>query len=86
MLGLHYQFSVNFLKKLCKNEITLFSINVTMESFNRNSLIETIMKYLDNNEILCGDFIDLQKVFGNVIHEIFLEQKLRTVEFHKVLL
>ena len=36
------------------------------------SLIETIKKSLDNDEIVCGVFIDLQKAFDTVNHEILL--------------
>ena len=32
------------------------------------SLIETIKKYLDDGEIACGVFIDLQKAFDTVNH------------------
>ena len=38
------------------------------------SLIETIKKSLDNDEIVCGVFIDLQKIFGTINHEILLEK------------
>ena len=38
------------------------------------SLIETIKKYLDDGEIVCGVFIDLQKAFDTVNHEILLEK------------
>ena len=38
------------------------------------SLIETINKYIDNGEIVCGVFIDLQKAFHTVNHEILLEK------------
>ena len=38
------------------------------------SLTETIKKSLDNGEIVCGVFIDLQKAFDTVIHEILLEK------------
>ena len=36
------------------------------------SLIETIKKYLDDGKIVCGVFIDLQKAFDTVNHEILL--------------
>ena len=38
------------------------------------SSIETIKKCLDDGEIVCGDFIDLQKAFETVNHEIFLKK------------
>ena len=38
------------------------------------SLIETIKKYLDGGEIVCGVFIDLQKAFDTVNHENLLEK------------
>ena len=38
------------------------------------SLIETIKKYLDDGKIVCGVFIDLQKAFDTVNHEILLEK------------
>ena len=38
------------------------------------SLIETIKKYLDDGEIVCGVFIDLQKAFDTVNHENLLEK------------
>ena len=38
------------------------------------SLIETIKKSLDNDEMACGVFIDLQKAFDTVNHEILLEK------------
>ena len=38
------------------------------------SLIETIKKSLDNDEIMCGVSIDLQKVLETVNHEILLEK------------
>ena len=34
------------------------------------SLKETIKKFLDDGEITCEDFIDLQKAFDTVNHEI----------------
>ena len=36
--------------------------------------METIKKYLDDGEIVCGVFIDLQKAFDTVNHEIHLEK------------
>ena len=39
-----------------------------------NSLIETIKKCLDNDEIVCEVFIDLQKAFDIVNHEVLLEK------------
>ena len=38
------------------------------------SLIETFKKYLDDGKIVCGVFIDLQKAFDTVNHEIVLEK------------
>ena len=38
------------------------------------SLTETIEKYLDDGEIVCGVVIDLQKAFDTVNHEILLEK------------
>ena len=38
------------------------------------SLIETFKKYLDDGKIVCGVFIDLQKAFDTVNHEILLEK------------
>ena len=38
------------------------------------SLIETIKKYLDNDEIVCRVFIDLQKAFDTISHEVLLEK------------
>ena len=38
------------------------------------SLIETIKKYLDNDEIVCVVFIDLQKPFDTIHHKILLEK------------
>ena len=37
-------------------------------------LIETVKKYLDDGKIVCGVFIDLQKAFDTVNHDIFLEK------------
>ena len=34
------------------------------------SLTESIKNYLDNKEIVCGVFIDLEKAFDTVNHEI----------------
>ena len=36
------------------------------------SLIDLIKKYLDNDYFVCGVFIDLQKAFDTVNHEILL--------------
>ena len=63
---------------LCKHKL----INTTQFGFRSKhstehaliSLIETIKKYLDDGEIVCGVFIDLQKAFDTVNHEILLEK------------
>ena len=55
---------------LCKYKL----INTNQFGFRSNhstehaliSLIETIKKSLDNDEVVCGVFIDLQKAFDNV--------------------
>ena len=36
------------------------------------SLIETIKKYLDEGKFASGIFVDLQKAFGTVEHDILL--------------
>ena len=62
---------------LCKHQLQ----NTTQFDFRSKhstkhmliSLIETIKKYINNYEIAYGVFIDLQKAFGTVNHEIFLE-------------
>ena len=38
------------------------------------SLTEDIRSALDNNEIACGVFIDLQKAFDTVSHDILLHK------------
>ena len=62
---------------LCKHKL----INTTQFGFRSKHsaehaliiLIETVKKYLDDGEIVYGVFIDLQKVFDTVNHEILLE-------------
>ena len=62
---------------LCKYKL----INTNQFDFHLNysvenaliSLTETIKKSLDNDEIVCGTFIVLQKTFDTVNHEILLE-------------
>ena len=62
---------------LCKYKL----INTNQFDFRLNysaenaliSLTETIKKSLDNDEIVCGTFIVLQKTFDTVNHEILLE-------------
>ena len=63
---------------LCKHKL----INTTQFGFRSKhstehaliSLIETIKKYLNDSEVVCGVFIDLQKAFDTVNHEILLEK------------
>ena len=63
---------------LCKYKL----INTNQFCFSSNpstkhalvSLIETIKKFLDNDEIVLGVFIDLQKAFETVNHEVLLEK------------
>ena len=63
---------------LCKYKL----ININQFGFRSNhstehaliSLLKTIKKSLDDNEIVCGIFIDLQKAFDTVNHEILLEK------------
>ena len=38
------------------------------------SLIETVKKYLDDGKLACGIFIDLQKTFDTVNHDILIEK------------
>ena len=38
------------------------------------SLLETVKMFLDNDELVCGIFIDLQKAFDTVDHEILLDK------------
>ena len=37
-------------------------------------MIENIKKYLDDGEIVCGVFMDLEKAFDTVNHEVLLER------------
>ena len=63
---------------LCKYKL----INTNQFSFRSNhstehapiSLVETIKKYLDNDKMVCGVFIELQKAFNSVNHEVLLEK------------
>ena len=63
---------------LCKYKL----INTNQFGFRSNhstehafiSLIETIKKSPDNYEIVCGVFIDLQKAFYTVNHEVLFEK------------
>ena len=63
---------------LCKHKL----INTTQFGFRSKhptehaliSLIETAKKYLDDGEIVRGVFIDLQKAFDTVNHEVLLEK------------
>ena len=63
---------------LCKYKL----INTNQFGFRSNqsteyaliSLIETIKKSLDNDEIVCGVFIDVQKAFDTISYEILLEK------------
>ena len=38
------------------------------------SLVDLIKKYLDNDNFVCSIFIDLQKAFDTVNHDILLEK------------
>ena len=38
------------------------------------NLIETIKKSLNNDEIVCGVFVDLQKVFDTANHKVMVEK------------
>ena len=38
------------------------------------SLTETIRKYLDEGKFVCGVFVDLQKAFDTVEHDILLKK------------
>ena len=63
---------------LCKYKL----INTNQFSFCSNhstehapiSLVETIKKYLDNDKMVCRVFIELQKAFNSVNHEVLLEK------------
>ena len=43
------------------------------------NLIDLIKKYLDNDYFVCGDFIDLEKAFDSVYHEILLVKFIFTI-------
>ena len=38
------------------------------------NLVESIKKYIDNDNYVCSVFIDLEKVFDTVNHQILLEE------------
>ena len=43
------------------------------------NLIDLIKKYLDNDYFVCGGFIDLEKAFDSVYHEILLVKFIFTI-------
>ena len=45
------------------------------------TLIDLIIKYLDNDSFVCGVFIDLQKAFDTVNHDILLVK----LDFYSIL-
>ena len=63
---------------LCKNK----SVNAKQFGFQSKhwrehalvSLIETIKKYFDDGETVCGVLIDVQKAFDTVNYEILLKK------------
>ena len=59
-------------KQISTNQFGFRSNHSTEHAFI--NLMETIKKYLDNDETVCGVFIDLQKAFDTVNHEILLEK------------
>ena len=63
---------------LCKHKLintTQFGfLSKHLREYELILLIETIKKYLDDGKIVCGVFIDLQKAFDTVNHDIFLEK------------
>ena len=63
---------------LCKHKLVSTNQFGFRSKYSREhaliSLIETIKKYLDNGEIVCGVYIDLQKAFHTVNHVTILEK------------
>ena len=58
-------------KLLNANQFVGFPSNCSTEQIN---LIETVIKHLDNGEIICDVFVDLQKAFDTGNYKILLEQ------------
>ena len=80
----YYPFSAKFLKKQSMHEYTSFLSLINLYIVNRQfgfranhstnhaliSMMESIKSYLDNGEFVAGIFIDLEKAFDTVNHEI----------------
>ena len=74
--------SLRYLPQLCSSLCKYTLTNTNQFGFHSNhsteqaliSLIKTIKKSLDNDEIVCRVFIVLQKAFDTVNHEILLEK------------